>query len=219
MNAQTPIRIVIVDDHAMLRKGLAVFLMSYPDLQLVGEASNGKEALTICAEKRPAIVLMDLLMPIMDGITATRLILESFPDIKIIALTSFGEEGLIKGVLAAGAISYLFKKISADDLAKAIRAAQQGIATYAPEVTDILVQSLQKPKPLFESLTPREHEVMVLMVKGMGNNEIAEQLMIELSTAKSHVGSILSKLDVTSRNEVIAMVLEERFNLADYYVK
>lgn len=219
MNVQTPIEIVIVDDHAMLRKGLAVFLMSYPDLQLVGEASNGKEALTLCAERLPAVVLMDLLMPIMDGITATRLIHESFPDIKIIALTSFGEEGLIKGVIEAGAISYLFKKISADDLAKAIRAAHQGIATYAPEVTDILVQSLQKPKPLFESLTPREHEVMVLMVKGMGNNEIAEQLMIELSTAKSHVGSVLSKLGVTSRNEVIAMVLEERFNLGDYYVK
>lgn len=219
MNAQTPIQIVIVDDHAMLRKGLAVFLMSYPDLQLVGEAANGKEALTLCAEKRPAIVLMDLLMPIMDGITATRLIHESFPDIKIIALTSFGEEGLIKDVLEAGAISYLFKKISADDLAKAIRAAQQGIATYAPEVTDILVQSLQKPKPLFESLTPREHEVMVLMVKGMGNNEIADLLMIELSTAKSHVGSILSKLGATSRTEVIAMVLEERFNLGDYYIK
>ena len=219
MNVQTPIEIVIVDDHAMLRKGLAVFLMSYPDLQLVGEASNGKEALTLCEEKRPAVILMDLLMPIMDGITATRLIHESFPDIKIIALTSFGEERLIKGVLEAGAISYLFKKVSADDLAKAIRAAQQGIATYAPEVTDILVQSIQKPKPLFESLTPREREVMMLMVKGMGNNEIAEQLIIELSTAKSHVSSILSKLGVTSRNEVIAMVLEERFNLGDYYVK
>lgn len=219
MSTQTPIRIIIVDDHAMLRKGLAVFLMSYPDLQLVGEATNGKEALTLCAEKRPAIILMDLLMPIMDGITATRLIHESFPDIRIIALTSFGEERLIKDVLAAGAISYLFKKISADDLAKAIRAAQQGVATYAPEVTDILVQSLQKPKPLFETLTPREREVMMLMVKGMGNNEIAELLMIELSTAKSHVGNILSKLCVTSRNEVIAMVLEESFNLVDYYVK
>jgi len=219
MNIQTPIQIVIVDDHAMLRKGLAVFLMSYTDLQLVGEAANGKEALALCAEKRPDIVLMDLLMPIMDGISATRIIHESYPDIKIIALTSFGEERLIKNILAAGAISYLFKKISADDLAKAIRAAHQGIATYAPEVTDILVQSLQKPKPLFENLTPRERDVMVLMVKGMRNNEIAEALTIELSTAKSHVSSILAKLGVTNRNEVIAMVLEESFNLGDYYVK
>lgn len=219
MQAPTPIRIVIVDDHAMLRKGLAVFLMSYPDLKLVGEAANGKEALVLCAEQQPNIVLMDLLMPIMDGITAIRLIHEAFPDIRIIVLTSFGEEHLIKDALEAGALSYLFKKISADDLAKAIRAAQNGISTYAPEVTDILIQSLQKPKSLFETLTPREHEVMVLMVKGMGNHEIADVLTIELSTAKSHVGSILSKLGVTSRSEVIAMVLEDRFNLGDFYIK
>lgn len=219
MNTQTPIRIMIVDDHAMLRKGLAVFLMSYPDLKLVGEAANGKEALGMCADKDPDVILMDLLMPVMDGITATRMIHDTFPKIQIIALTSFGEERLIKDVLAAGAISYLFKKISADDLAKAIRAASNGLATYAPEVTDILVQSLQKPKSLFDSLTPREHEVMVLMVKGMGNNEIAETLTIELSTVKSHVGSILSKLGVTSRSEVIAIVLEASFHLRDYYIK
>jgi NarL family two-component system response regulator LiaR len=219
MDTQTPIRIMIVDDHAMLRKGLAVFLMSYRDLKLVGEAANGKEALDLCAHQKPDIVLMDLLMPIMDGITATRLIHERFPDVRIIALTSFGEEHLIKDVLAAGAISYLFKKISADDLAKAIRAAHNGVSTYAPEVIDILVQSLQKPKSRFEMLTPREHEVMVFIVKGMSNNEIADTLTIELSTVKSHVASILSKLDVMSRSEVIAMVLEDNFNLGDYYIK
>jgi NarL family two-component system response regulator LiaR len=219
MDTQPPIRIVIVDDHAMLRKGLAVFLMSYPDLKLVGEAANGKEALAICAQQHPNVVLMDLLMPIMDGITATRLIRDDYPDVQVIALTSFGEERLIKEVLTAGAISYLFKKISADDLAHAIRAAHQGISTYAPEVTDILVQSLQKPKSLFETLTPREREVMVLMVKGMGNNEISDTLMIELSTTKSHVGAILSKLGVTSRTEVIAMVMENSFNLGDFYIK
>lgn len=219
MDTQTPIQIVIVDDHAMLRKGLAVFLNSYPDLKLVGEAANGKEAIALCADQHPDVVLMDLLMPIMDGITATRLIRGEFPDIQIIALTSFGEERLIKDVLEAGAISYLFKKISANDLANAIRAARDGVATYAPEVTDILIQSLQKPKSLFETLTPREREVLALMVKGMGNNEIADVLTIELSTAKSHVGSILSKLGVTSRTEVIAMVMEDSFNLGDFYIK
>lgn len=219
MDRQTPIRIVIVDDHAMLRKGLAVFLMSYADLKLVGEGANGKEALTLCDEKRPDIILMDLLMPIMDGITATRLIHQEFPEIQIIALTSFGEERLIKDVLTAGAISYLFKKVLADDLAQAIRAAHRGIATYAPEVTDILIQSLQKPSSRFETLTPREHEVLELMVKGMGNNEIADALTIELSTTKSHVSSILGKLEVTSRTEVIAMVMEDNFNLGDYYIK
>jgi NarL family two-component system response regulator LiaR len=219
MDPQTPIRIVIVDDHAMLRKGLAVFLMSYADLKLVGEAANGKEALTLCADKQPDIVLMDLMMPIMDGITATRHIRYDFPDIQVIALTSFGEERLIKDVLAAGAISYLFKKTSADDLVKAIRAAQNGISTYAPEVTDILLQSLQKPKSRFETLTPREHEVLALMVKGMGNNEIADLLVISLSTAKSHVSSILDKLGVASRTEVIAMVLDDSFHLGDFYIE
>jgi NarL family two-component system response regulator LiaR len=219
MGTQTPIRIVIVDDHAMLRKGLAVFLNSYADLRLVGEAANGKEGLALCADKQPDIVLMDLMMPIMDGITATRHIRHEFPDIQVIALTSFGEERLIKDVLEAGAISYLFKKTSADDLAKAIRAAGDGISTYAPEVTDILIQSLNKPKSPFEALTPREREVMALMVKGMGNNEIADILTIELSTAKSHVGSILDKLGVSSRTEVITMVMEDSFNLGDFYIK
>ncbi len=219
MDVQTPIRIVIVDDHAMLRKGLAVFLMSYPDLHLIGEASNGREALALCEEKRPDIVLMDLLMPIMDGITATRLIHQALPDVQIIALTSFGEERLIKEVIAAGAIGYLFKKVSADDLANAIRSAYNGVATYAEEVADILVQSFQKPKSRFEMLTPREHEVMLQMVKGMANHEIASQLQIELSTTKSHVASILSKLGVTSRSEVITMALEDNFNLGDYYIE
>lgn len=219
MDTREAIQIVIVDDHAMLRKGLAVFLNSYADLRLVGEAANGREAVALCAEIQPDIVLMDLLMPIMDGITATRHIREEFPDIQVIALTSFGEERLIKDVLSAGAISYLFKKISADDLATAIRAARHGISTYAPEVTDILVDSIQKPRSLFENLTPREREVLELMVKGLGNNEIAERLTIELSTAKSHVGSILAKLNVASRTEVIAMVMEDSFNLGDFYIK
>ena len=203
----------------MLRKGLAVFLMSYPDLELVGEAANGKEALKLCTDQQPDIVLMDLLMPIMDGITATRHIHDKFPDIQVIALTSFGEERLIRDVIAAGAISYLFKKVSADDLAQAIRAARDGISTYAPEVTEILIQSLQKPKSRFETLTPRETEVLELIVKGMGNNEIATLLVISPSTTKSHVSSILAKLGVTSRTEVIAMVMEDSFHLEDFYIE
>ncbi|MBZ0296539.1 MAG: response regulator transcription factor [Anaerolineae bacterium] len=216
---QTPIRIVIVDDHAMLRKGLAAFLMSYPDLRLVGEAANGKEGVALCIDKQPDIVLMDLLMPIMDGITATRLIHKEFPDTQVIALTSFGEERLIKNVLEAGAISYLFKKVSADELAQAIRAAQNGNSTFAPEVTDILIQSLQKPQPRLETLTPREREVLALMIKGMGNNEIASDLVISPSTTKSHVSSILAKLGVTSRFEAIAMIMEDSFNLGDFYIE
>lgn len=219
MVTQDRIRVVIVDDHAMLRKGLAVFLMSYPDLQLVGEGANGREALTLCADKRPEIVLMDLMMPIMDGITATRIIRQDYPEIQVIALTSFGEERLIKDALEAGVISYLFKKISADDLAKAIRAAQDGISTYAPEVTDILVRSILEPHPVFENLTPREREVLSLMVKGMGNNEIANVLVISRHTAKSHVSSILAKLDVATRYEAIVMVLEHNLNFGAFYIE
>lgn len=218
MQSQKPIRIVIIDDHAMLRKGLATFLMSYEDLELVGEAANGKEGLALCAEKQPDVVLMDLMMPIMDGITAARLMRRDFPHIKVIALTSFGEERLIKDVLEAGVISYLFKKVSADDMAKAIRAAHQGISTFAPEVTEILVQSVRQPHSIFEELTPRETEVLALMVKGLGNNEIAEALTISLSTIKSHVSSILAKLDVGSRTEAIVLVLEHNINLGAFYI-
>src|SRR5579859_185977 len=182
---ENPIHVLIVDDHAMLRKGLAVFLLSYNDLKLVGEAANGEEALGLCAEKHPDIVLMDLMMPIMDGVTATRLIRRDYPETQVIALTSFGEEALIKGVLEAGAISYLFKKVSADDLAKAIRVARAGFSTFAPEVTEILVQSIQQPAEAFQSLTARERDVLALMAKGLGNNEIAAQLKISLSTTKS----------------------------------
>jgi two-component system, NarL family, response regulator LiaR len=219
MDTQSPIQVAIVDDHAMLRKGLAVFLLSYPDLKLVGEAANGEEALVLCAEKHPQVLLMDLMMPIMDGITATRLIHRDHPHIRIIALTSFGEESLIKGVLEAGAISYLFKKISADDLAKAIRAANAGFPTFASEVTEILVQSIQSPGLSFQDLTTREKELLSLIVKGLGNKEIAAQLMISLSTTKSHVSNILSKLGLTSRTEAIVRVLEHNFHTRAFYIK
>ena len=218
MDTQTPIRIVIVDDHAMLRKGLAVFLMSYHDLQLVGEAANGKEALELCATQQPDIVLMDLMMPIMDGVSATRIIRHDFPKINVIALTSFGEERLIKDALEAGVMSYLFKKISADDLAKAIRAARDGIATYAPEVTDILVRSIREPHLMFEELSPREREVLSLMVKGMRNTDISKALSISDSTTKNHVSNILAKMGVETRIEAIITVLQHNLDLGAFYI-
>lgn len=218
MEPPVRIRIGIVDDHAMLRRGLAVFLMSYPDLELVGEASNGKEGLALCADVKPDIILMDLMMPIMDGITATRHIRQDFPAIQVIALTSFGEERLIKDVLEAGAISYLFKKASAEDLANAIRAAQNGISTFAPEVTEILIQSIRKPHSTFEDLTSREREVLSLMVKGMSNQEISTVLTISGATTKNHVSNILSKLGVATRIEAVVLVLAQSINLGDFYI-
>ena len=219
MGTENPIRVLMVDDHAMLRKGLAAFLMSYSDLKLVGEAANGEEALVRCDQLRPDIVLMDLMMPIMGGITATRLIREQHPEVQVIVLTSFGEERLIRDVLKAGAISYLFKKVAADDLAKAIRAAHNGFSTFATEVTEILVRSIDQPHSTFEELTPREREVLALIVKGMANNEIADALVISGSTTKSHISNILAKLGATSRIEVIAMVFEHNINLGAFYIK
>lgn len=212
MDLRMPIRIVTVDDHAMLRRGLAAFLMSYPDLRLVGEAVNGRDAIALCAREHPEVVLMDLMMPIMNGIDATRLIRHNLPEIQVIALTSFNEARLIKDALEAGAISYLFKNVSAEDLANAIRAARNGISTYAPEVSDILAESIRQPRPMFESLTLREREVLSLMVKGMGNSEIADLLTISLSTTKSHVSSVLAKLGVSSRTEAIVMILEHNIH-------
>ena len=212
MDPQMPIRIVIVDDHAMLRRGLAAFLMSYADLKLVGEAVNGKDAVALCTRERPDVVLMDLMMPMMDGIAATHLIRHNLPETQVIALTSFSEARLIKDALGAGAISYLFKNVSANDLANAIRAARDGISTYAPEVSDILALSIRQPRPMFQSLTPREREVLSLMVEGKGNSEIADTLTISLSTTKSHVSSVLAKLGASSRTEVIVMILEHNFN-------
>ena len=154
----------------------------------------------------------------MDGIAATHLIRAEFPQIQVIALTNFGEERLIKEVLAAGAISYLFKKISADDLAAAIRAARAGKSTFAREVTDILVQSIREPHPLYEELTPREKEVLSLIIKGMTNIEIASSLGISPHTAKSHVSRVLAKLGVETRYEAIARVLEHNLNLGAFYI-
>jgi NarL family two-component system response regulator LiaR len=218
MVTENRIKIAIVDDHAMLRKGLAAFLLSYEDLKLVGEAANGKEALALCAEKQPEVVLMDLMMPIMDGVAATRLIREEFPTIQVIALTSFGEETLIKNVLEAGAIGYLIKKVAADDLANAIRAAKNGISTFAPEVTAILVRSVHEKHTLFEEFTPREREVMSLMIKGMRNIEISNTLVISSATTKNHVSSILAKLGVATRVEAIVKVMEENINLGSFYI-
>jgi two-component system, NarL family, response regulator LiaR len=216
VDTQNLIEVAIVDDHAMLRKGLAAFLRSYSDLRLVGEAANGEEALVLCAEKHPHVVLMDLMMPIMDGVTATRLIRRDYPTVQVIALTSFGEETLIRAALEAGAISYLFKQISADDLAKAIRAAKAGFPTFAPEVTEILIRSIQFPGLSFQDLTAREKELLALMVKGMGNKEISAQLMISLSTTKSHVSNILSKLGLGTRTEAIVKILEHNRNTKAY---
>lgn len=201
------IRILVVDDHAMVRRGLATFLKVFDDMQLIGEAENGKSAIQLCAELLPDVVLMDMVMPDMDGASATRAVRKRFPQIQVIALTSFKEGKIIRNALEAGAIGYLLKDVSADDLAHAIRAAHVGRATLSPDAAQSLVESAnQPPAPGFD-LTEREREVLALMIEGLNNTQIAGRLTVSPSTIKSHVSNILSKLGVASRTEAVTLAL------------
>ena len=211
MTDSKPIRVMLVDDHAVVRSGLGAFLLAYDDMELVGEASNGERAIQLCPQVKPDVVLMDLVMPVMDGATATELIRKACPEIQVLALTSFKEEDLVEGALKAGAIGYLLKDVSADELADAIRAAAAGKPTLSPEAAQVLIQATRAPteKPGFD-LTEREREVLALMVEGLNNNQIAERLVVSVSTAKFHVSSILSKLQVSSRTEAVAVALQNK---------
>jgi NarL family two-component system response regulator LiaR len=204
------IRVLIVDDHAMVRRGLATFLKVFDDLELAGEAESGQAAIELCVRLQPDVVLMDMVMPDMDGASATRLIRKQSESIQVIALTSFKEEILVQSALQAGAIGYLLKDVSAEDLARAIRAAHAGRATLAPEIAEVIVQAAgQPPKPGLD-LTDREREVLALMIEGLNNTQIAGNLNVSPSTIKSHVSNILSKLGVASRTEAVTLALRNR---------
>jgi two-component system, NarL family, response regulator LiaR len=202
-----PIRVMLVDDHTMVRRGLATFLKIFDDMQLVGEAENGKSAIQLCAEILPDVILMDMVMPDMDGATATRAIRRQSPQTQIIALTSFKEGKLIRHALEAGAIGYLLKDVSADDLVRAIRAAHAGRATLSPEAAQALVETANQPPMPGLDLTEREREVLALMIEGLNNTQIAGRLTVSPSTIKSHVSNILSKLGVASRTEAVTLAL------------
>ena len=205
-----PIRVMLVDDHAMVRRGLATFLKVFDDLQLAGEAENGADAVQLCAEVLPDVILMDMVMPGMDGVSATRAIRQQFPMVQVIALTSFKEGELIKNALEAGAIGYLLKDISADELAQAIRAVHIGRSALSPEASQILVQMVNQPPAPGLDLTEREREVLGLMIEGSSNSQIALKLRVSSSTIKSHVSNILSKLGVSSRTEAVSLALRNR---------
>jgi NarL family two-component system response regulator LiaR len=201
------IRVLVVDDHTMVRRGLATFLKVFDDLELAGEAASGQAAIQLCAQLQPDVVLMDMVMPDMDGATATRLIRKQSPLVQVLALTSFKEEILVQSALQAGAIGYLLKDVSADELAQAIRAAHAGRATLSPEAAQALVHAAsQPPVPGFD-LTGREREVLTLMIEGLNNTQIAGRLTVSPSTVKSHVSNILSKLGVASRTEAVTLAL------------
>jgi NarL family two-component system response regulator LiaR len=164
-------------------------------------------AIELCAEVMPDVILMDMVLPVMDGATATRAIRQQYPQVQVIALTSFKEGKLIKNALEAGAIGYLLKDVSADDLDQAIHAAYAGRATLSPEAAQALVQDANQPPAPGLDLTEREREVLTLMIEGLNNTQIAGRLTVSPSTIKSHVSNILSKLGVTSRTEAVTLAL------------
>ena len=204
------ITILLVDDHAVVRSGLSKFLMVNKDMQLVGEASDGAEAIQMVALHKPDVVLMDLMMPGMDGITATREIHQKYPNVKVIALTSFAEQNMVHGALQAGAIGYLQKNVTARELGNAIRSAHDGKMTLSPEAAQVLANSVAQPQIHREQLTERERDVLKCMVDGLNNNEIAQKLVVSLGTVKFHISNIFHKLGVDNRVEAVRQAIEQK---------
>jgi len=210
MNAPETIRVLIVDDHGMVRKGLVAYLGNRPDICVVGEARDGREAINQCEQLHPDVLLMDLVMPEMGGVAATRAIHQHWPQVQVIALTSFQEKELVQDALQAGAIGYLLKNVSGDELYQAICRAYTGRPTLAPEALQALIQPEEEASSLGKDLTRRELEVLALLVKGFSNPDIAERLVVSRATVKVHISNILAKLGVSNRAEAIALALQHK---------
>ena len=209
MGEKAKIRVLSVDDHEIMRGGIRYLLLAVEDVELVGEARSGEEALTLCETLHPDVILMDMRMPGMDGIQTTQLIRQRYPEIQILVLTSFEEEEMIQQAMQAGAIGYLQKGISVDELADAIRSAYAGKPTLSPEAFHVLVQSSvsQPQKPDFD-LTERELQVLEMLVHGLSNTEISNRLVITGATVKYHISNILKKLGAANRTEAAALAVQ-----------
>ncbi len=206
---ETRIKVVVVDDHELVRSGVEMSLELQPDLVLVAQASTGEDAVAVCEATQPDVVLMDLVLPGMDGAQATAEILRRVPNAKVLVLTTFSDPDLIQRAVKAGATGYVLKNVSAGELAGAIRQTHAGVPTLAPEVAEVLMQALTAPVPPGTLLTERELEVLALIAEGLTNAEIAERLVLALSTVKTHVSSIITKLGASGRAEVVAIALRD----------
>jgi NarL family two-component system response regulator LiaR len=206
------IRVLIADDHAIVRQGLRTFLEMLPDIELVGEAGNGEEALRAVGETRPHVVLMDLVMPVMDGIEAIRRLRAERPEVKVIALTSFSDDDKLYPAIKAGAAAYLLKDVGPQQLAEAIRAAARGEMHLHPEVTRRLLSGIAggDAETGEEPLTPREQEILRCLGRGMSNKEIGVELFISEKTAKTHVSNILGKLGLQDRTQAALYAVKHR---------
>jgi NarL family two-component system response regulator LiaR len=203
------IRLLLVDDHKVVRNGLRIFVSLYDDIEVVGEARNGQQALELCALQQPHVVLMDMAMPVMDGPTATRLIRKQYPKVQVVALTSFDDEKIIHQAIEAGALGFLYKDVEEEELIGAIRSARQGQPVLAPEAMQALMQRSSRPaKTSTEPLTERELEVLSLVARGMTNPQVAEQLVISTSTVQFHMHNILGKLGVSTRTEAASVAIQ-----------
>jgi NarL family two-component system response regulator LiaR len=199
---------MIVDDHPIVRNGLEASLLADPDLELFGMAKSGAEAMVLCKDSTPDVILMDLVMPDMDGLETTRAILDRHPQVKIIILTSFPEEDLVQRALQSGAIGYLLKNVSISTLSNAIRSAYSGQSTLSPEATEVLIQSKSKSQNLGNDLSSRELQVLALVAEGLSNEEIAEQLVISPYTVKNHVSACISKLGANNRTQAVKIAID-----------
>lgn len=199
------IRVVFVDDHEMVRIGVSSYLSAQPDIEVIGEADNGRKGVELCLELRPDVILMDLVMNEMDGIEATKEIMNKWPEAKIIIVTSFLDDEKVYPALEAGATSYLLKTSKASEIANAVRATFHGQSILEPEVTGKMMMKMRQKDTvhLHDQLTSREMEILLLMAQGKTNQEIADELFIALKTAKTHVSNILSKLDVQDRTQAV----------------
>lgn len=200
MSPQTKTRVVVADDHVMVRSGLVLALEGYADVEVVGEAGNGVEAVHLCEKLKPDVVLMDLRMPKMDGVSATRFIHQTMPEIRIVILTSFTDPELVQEAMAAGAVGFLLKDASLDDLAAAVHAAYEGKSTVSPDTLRTLVEATTGSIDHIAGLTETERRVLELLFQGSSGTEIIERMQMSKDDLDACVNSILSKLSASSHN-------------------